>query len=799
MRIRMRICMRCALKSRLQAQACRRQHDGKRCMSMDTQEEFRDSARDFLGRTDHLRRARRLRGSAPGFERDVWHQLAGAGWLSALLPAHLGGLDLGMREIAAISEETGAHLLPEPFIASGVQFARLLCMAPDGALKTRLAAALHQGRLVAGVAWQETMGQEERDLPETTACDDGDCIVLSGRKQFVVPGSGADGWIVSATRAGRPELLWVAANTAGLGLEDSHRVDGSVMATLTLEQARIPATCRLLDGEAARAALAAANDAARIAQGAELLGVARRALTLTLEYLNTRQQFGKPIGSFQALQHRSVDAFIQTELAAACLAEALSEVERAPRTLGAMASRIKARCAHAALLVTRLAIQFHGAMGYTDESDIGLYFKRALALSSWLGNAERHRQRYFALHGGEPMQDDDRTGDQPPAPSEADWEAMPEAEFRRLVRAFFQRHYPPHLRNMPRRLHWDEIKDWYFTLSRQGWIAPAWPRQFGGMGLPPDKLLAFIDEQEKFGVARAPDQGIVMVGPLLIRHGRPEQQQRFLPKILSGEHIWCQGYSEPNAGSDLASLRTEAVLDGADFVVNGQKTWCTLAQDATHVFLLVRTDKTVRKQAGISFLLVELASPGITIRPIRDISGHEEFCEVFFDNVRVPRTNMVGEMNGGWAIAKTLLGFERIFLGSPRQSQYAIAQLDQLARARQLFDHPAFVARFAELQLDVADLGASYARFAAIVKRGETLPASVSLLKIVATETYQKIGMLLIESADEWAGQFGDARFGEVRINILAPLLNATSATIYGGTNEIQRNIIASQVLDLPG
>ena len=318
------------------------------------------------------------------------------------------------------------------------------------------------------------------------------------------------------------------------------------------------------------------------------------------------------------------------------------------------------------------------------------------------------------------------------------------------------------------------------------------------MGLPPDKLLAFIDEQEKFGVARAPDQGIVMVGPLLIRHGNPEQQQAFLPKILSGEHVWCQGYSEPNAGSDLASLRTEAVVDGADFVVNGQKIWCTLAQDATHVFLLVRTDKTARKQAGISFLLVDLATPGITIRPIRGIAGHEEFCELFFDNVRVPRANMVGEMNGGWSIAKTLLGFERIFLGSPRQSQYALAQLNQLARARKLFDDPAFVARFAELQLDVADLGASYAQFAAIVKRGESLPASVSLLKIVATETYQKIGMLLAESADEGAGQIGDAQFDGLHINILAPLLNATSATIYGGTNEIQRNIIARQVLNLP-
>jgi len=758
---------------------------------------FRDSARDFLGRRDHPRRTRQMRETASGFEREAWRALADAGWLSALLPPELDGLGLGLPEIAALCEEAGAHLLPEPFIAAGVQFARTLCPVPDSPLKSRLAAALVKGDLVAGVAWQEQPAQDDTDPVGTTVCRDGQYLALGGTKRFVMPGSGADGWIMSALLDGQPALVWVAAETVGLAWKDERRVDGGIMATLALDRARVPADCLLALGATAREAIADANDAARIAQGAELLGVARRALALMLDYLITRRQFGKPIGSFQALQHRAVDAFIQVELAAACLTDALAAPEQSPAMTAAAASRIKARCAHAALLVTRTAIQFHGAMGFTDECDVGLYFKRALALSSWLGNAPLHRQRHFARHRRGPAMEEPAMDDTP-IPSQADWDAMPEADFRRMVRGFFQRHYPPHLRNMPRRVHWHEIRDWYFTLSRQGWIAPAWPRQFGGMGLPPDKLLAYIDEQEKYGVARAPDQGIVMVGPLLIRHGNARQQQTFLPGILSGDHVWCQGYSEPDAGSDLASLRTEAVIDGTDFVVNGRKIWCTLAQDATHVFLLVRTDKAARKQDGISFLLVPLATPGITVRPIRDIAGHEEFCELCFDNARVPCANMVGELNQGWRIAKALLGFERIFLGSPRQSQYALAQLERLARARKLFGDPVFAARFAELQLDVLDLGAAYAGFAEIVKRGESLPPSVSLLKIVATETYQKIGMLLAESADELAGQCGDARLDGERIDILAPLFNATSATIYGGTNEIQRNIIARQVLNLP-
>jgi alkylation response protein AidB-like acyl-CoA dehydrogenase len=352
---------------------------------------------------------------------------------------------------------------------------------------------------------------------------------------------------------------------------------------------------------------------------------------------------------------------------------------------------------------------------------------------------------------------------------------------------------------MPYRLHWDEIKEWYFTLSRQGWIAPAWPKAFGGMQLPPDKLIAFIEEHERFGAARPPDQGIIMLGPVLIRFGTKAQQERYLPKILSGEHVWAQGYSEPNAGSDLAALRCEAVLDGDEFVVNGQKTWTTLGQDANHMFMLVRTDKTVKKQAGISFLLVDLATPGITVRPIRNIAGDEEFCEVFFDNVRVPRNNLVGELNQGWDIAKALLGFERIFAGSPKHSQYTLKQLTALATARGLFADPAFVARYTELQLDAADLSAMYAHFAEIVKRGEALPASISFLKIWATETHERIALALALAAAEHGGGEGAARFDGAEIHVLAPLMNALAGTIFSGTSEIQRGILAKQVLGLPG
>ena len=204
------------------------------------------------------------------------------------------------------------------------------------------------------------------------------------------------------------------------------------------------------------------------------------------------------------------------------------------------------------------------------------------------------------------------------------------------------------------------------------------------MGLDAGKMMIYMEEMERHGVARPPDQGITQVGPLIMRFGTQAQKEHYLPRTLSGEYIWCQGYSEPNAGSDLAGLQTAAVLDGDHFVVNGQKIWTSLADDATHMYLLVRTDKSAKKQQGISFLLVDLKTPGITLRPIRNLAGHEEFCQVFFDNVRVPREKLVGELNDGWTVAKALLGFERLGIGSPRRPQYALNRLEAIARAKGL-------------------------------------------------------------------------------------------------------------------
>ena len=345
---------------------------------------FRDSAKDFLSAADQRQRTRTLESSGGGFDRSTWTQIAELGWLSILVPEDQGGLGLTIAEVSAIATEAGRELLPEPFVDAGVHPVSLLVALPDGALRNKMLVDIQIGSMVAGVAWQERAGEIDPGHPATLGHLEGTDVHVSGRKRFVRPGIGADGWIVFIQLDDEPALVWIDSTAHGVQSIDDYGVDG--MATSTLEFDRAIAN-PIAQGEVALSALKAANETARIAQGAELCGIGRRALELTREYLTTRVQFGKPIGSFQALQHRLVDGLIQVELAEASLRDGLASLSDSNRA--SIASRIKARCAYAATEMTRMAIQLHGAIGTTNEYDIGLYFKRAMALASWWGNPLR--------------------------------------------------------------------------------------------------------------------------------------------------------------------------------------------------------------------------------------------------------------------------------------------------------------------------------------------------------------------------------------------------------------------------
>ena len=761
---------------------------------------LRDSAADFCRRSLVVTRLRALRGASPAFDRALWREMCELGWAGILAPEASGGLGFGAAAAGEVCRQLGRVLAPEPMLETGVGAVAMLS-ACDSAAAASLLSKLVSGDtlLVCALAEDaEFVGRAPAGLM-ARAQDDG--FVLKGEVADVPMAADVDGYLLPVTLEGDVALFYCARDTAGLTLESHTLADATRAATLRCREMFMASSTLLARGASASLALRKARELSRLATSAYLVGLAEQIFQITIDYLRTRQQFGKPIGSFQALQHRAVDLYIQQALAGAVVDEALRDYDAAIDDSGRAraASRAKYRANEAALLIVRQAVQLHGGIGYTDECDVGLYLNRALVLAARYGNTSFHSRRLAGLVAGSGDEGADHSRALPTEPANGAWDSISEDDFRGIVRRWFEAEYPADMRSPSRRPRWAEIKPWYLKLSAKGWVAPAWPAEYGGMGLSPAQLLIFIEEQERWGIARAPDMGIQMVGPLLIRHGTPEQRARYLGPILAGEEVWCQGYSEPNAGSDLASLKTEATASGDEFVINGQKTWTTLAQDATHMFCLARTAKTGKQQEGISFFLIDLDQPGVTIRPIRNIAGHEEFCEVFLDNVRVPADCLVGGLNQGWTIAKALLTFERIFIGSPKQSQYALMRLETLAEACNLCDDAAFAERLTRLKLDVLDLESIYQHFAAIVRRGEPLGPDVSLLKIWATETFARLSELMLEAAGAQGASLGKLDFNGAQVDIMSQFYNARPATIYGGSNEIQRNIIAKGVLRLPG
>ncbi len=357
------------------------------------------SVNDFVQRGTGVARVRQLRETHAECDRAVWKQLAGLGWLGVLVPEDCGGSGLSLAEAAVVAEGVGRALLPEPYTACAVLAARVLERSENAALRRAQLTRLAAGDGVPVVAWQEEAGTLDVAASRTVAAPFEGGLRISGEKRFVVGAAGADGFIVSAVDGPAFHLAWVPRESAGCAVDCALLADGRCYGTVRMNDVVVPRENMVASGAAAREALARAVDHAAVVAGAELCGVMRRALDLSLDYLRTRVQFGRPIGSFQALQHRAVDAYLQQELASAVLDEALVALatEPAAPARSVSASRVKARCSDAALHITRQAIQFHGAMGFTEDCDVGLYVKRAITVSAWLGNGTVHRRRYARL------------------------------------------------------------------------------------------------------------------------------------------------------------------------------------------------------------------------------------------------------------------------------------------------------------------------------------------------------------------------------------------------------------------
>jgi alkylation response protein AidB-like acyl-CoA dehydrogenase len=374
-----------------------------------------------------------------------------------------------------------------------------------------------------------------------------------------------------------------------------------------------------------------------------------------------------------------------------------------------------------------------------------------------------------------------------------------EASFRTEVRAWLEANLPPGLRGRTNRPPPAELMPWYHTLSRKGWIAPHWPKQYGGMGATLNEQIILTEELARVGTPQLPTQGLNHIGPILIEFGTEAQKVKHLPPIIAGTVIWAQGYSEPGAGSDLASLTTRATLESDHFVVHGQKIWTTWAHHSDWMFALVRTDPLAQpRHAGISFLLLDLHSPGITIRPIRTIAGDDEFSEVFFDNVVVPAENLVGKPNDGWRIANALLGHERLATANPQYALIALDRIKTMARTSGVMADPAFQDRLAAASINVTALSALFSHAVELTNLERSPGPEASMIKIFGSELLQSLNDLLIEAAGSQASLEKPITTDFGTVDVSTPFLQVRRATIYGGSSEIQRNIIARRVLNLP-
>lgn len=385
-----------------------------------------------------------------------------------------------------------------------------------------------------------------------------------------------------------------------------------------------------------------------------------------------------------------------------------------------------------------------------------------------------------------------------------------EAAFRDEVRGWLREHLPDDLRQKMasyEELSRDDLIRWHKILAAKGWVAPDWPPEWGGTGWNVVQRYIFEEECGYAGTPPLVSFGLRMCAPVLLRFGTEAQKKRFLPRIYHGEDFWCQGYSEPGSGSDLASLKTRAVRQGDRYLVTGQKTWTTLGHYADWIFCLVRTDAgREKRQEGISFLLIDMRSPGITVRPITLMDGGREVNEVFFDEVEVPLENLVHEEGKGWTVAKYLLGYERMGTGRIGATKRDLERLRELAAnhtkdGRPLLEDPRFRDRLTRVEVELMALEITNLRFLDQMRRSGRPPgADVSMLKIKGTEIQQAITELMMQVAGPLAPAFrpvDSMDFDHFTARLAPRYCNLRKATIYAGSNEIQRNIIAKMTLGL--
>jgi alkylation response protein AidB-like acyl-CoA dehydrogenase len=704
----------------------------------------------------------------------AWKQLAtqlGAAGLA--VPEDLGGAGADLGALAVVAEQIGKACAAVPFLST--------------ALATTALTAVGETELLRAVAAGETAATFAAPLDGSrvavTATPAGDAWTLTGA--------------VDAVDAATADLLLVVARAGdGVGLftVDAADVTRTPLHTLDLgrPQARVElaSTAGRLVAAEGSPALRQARQVARLLLAAENLGVADWCVTTAVEYAKTREQFGVKIGSFQAVKHLCAEMFFATEVARALLVSAVDLCRGDVKAPGRTALNAAAiACAEAAVAASQGAVQVLAGIGFTWEHDAHLYFRRARSNAVLAGSTAAAKDSLAELLiAGKGIAE--------PAP------AMTEeiAAFGEKARAFFETHAHARGRDADEDAHVAAARAYRRALAEAGLAGVTVPKEYGGQGLSiaHDTAVA-LAARGKHVFEDVCGIGTGMCVPVLLTLGTEEQKQAYIAPLLRGEQIWCQLFSEPGAGSDVASLRTKAVRDGDEWVLTGQKVWTTYAHHADYGLVLARTDPDAPKHKGITMFVLDMKAPGITPRPLRQMTGDAEFNEVFLDEVRVPNSAIVGELNGGWTAALVMLMNERVQIGRDPLSMSPpvnFAMLRDLVRDRGLGEDAGARAKLSEVFVLERGLQLLGHKVAATLKPGQDPGPFASLSKMGAAHlarfTTQAAFDLAGTAANAWDG--ADPAAGVWAYSMLA----APALGIAGGTDQIQRSIVAERVLGLP-
>ena len=780
----------------------------------DEQEQLRLAVRRFLADQSPTTEVRRLMATETGYDPSVWQRLCNELALSGVhIPQHYGGQGFTAQELAIVVEEMGRALLCAPYFSSTVLAATAILHAGTETDKADLLPPIAAGTRLSALAVTEPNGRWGASGIETTVRRGR----LSGTKSYVVDGHIAEVLVVAARRPGSRDadgLSFYVVDAAADGV--SRRLLTTVDATRKLARIDFDQVEARLIGEegAGGPALARTLDLAAVALANEMVGGAAALLESAVEYANMRVQFGRAIGSFQAIKHRCADLLLTVELAKSAAYQAANAAAEDDADLPALASLAKSAASDAYMRAARDCIQVHGGIGFTWDNDTHLWYKRAKSSEVFLGDAAFHREclmRRWRIPAPPAPQADTPT---PVAPDgDADTTAV-----RREVRDWLADNWDPGA----------SLVEWRGKLADSGWGMPTWPRQWFGRDLPQALAPAVEAEFARINAVGVAKTGIrLLAAATLLEHGNDVQKGTYLRRILTGEDTWCQLFSEPGSGSDLAGATTRADFDGGNWIVNGQKVWTTSAHHADYGLLLARTDWDSPKHQGLSYFIVDMRQPGVEVRPLKQMNGHASFNQVFFTDAVIPSENQVGKTGEGWPVAITTLAHERRgadglrgqardrdlpgriyeeerqeiatvmepYKWYPQRAGRVDLVVDR-ANATGRMDDPVVRQEIAKV-LTMARCAEWTARRArAAQEQGRPQGPEGSLGKLASSNVARLASHVhtMIAGADAMlCGEDGalDGLIGEILVSVPA-------TSIAGGTDEIQRNIIAERVLGMP-